>query len=509
MTSLFLRRYLGAHLNSFSKPHIKSLILTLFVCASVFAPEAFGLNIHALYTSACQREVGVILKVDEKFVYLLNLQGEVKSIRPYEIIYLAYYPAEYFPAQGPARFADVEQLIITTLIDNEPVELARGWPLGYTTDEISLLNETGQEQIIQRRNIYSLSFQTKQSATEFQLKGRAVDFEFEHPFAFRSCPLGAGRKDKQIFPQQTLNQPIAIKRELDELKASYLRLQRYANEQRFYAIPEIYKNQTSLGVWTSFGSRYGSSSSRSNNLTPVLTDAYSSDIFDYQHIFVTGSAPMSFASHEEAQTQAYYSFKASYFHFAFMMDPNLILVGSQYQWREADFTEPDVRLNDANFMEMGVDFGSLSLQLHLGNTLQLGAYDSTSFMQSTVNVTRFGLAYQKPSWKIDGFWGSGEAAETRVANDRLAVGLSRVNFYCNPQARVNWQISYIRRSIAKTGAFTIDSTSNTLAGYVGYRFWKRYEGKGFAAVESLKQNINGTAADKTVPKIGIALSLYF
>ncbi len=472
---------------------------------------AQALNIHALYSSACQRELGVILKVDERFVYLLNLKGEMKLIRPYEIIYFAYYPAEYFPSQGEADFADVDQIVITTLINNEPVELVRGWPLGYTAEEISFLTTSGQEQIIQRRNIYAIRFERKTEKIRFELKNRAVDFEFQHPFAFRSCSIGATKTEKMIFPQQTLNQPIAIKRELDDLKTSYLRLERYAREQRFYAIPEVQKNLTSLGLWTSFGSRYGSSTSRNNNLTPVLTDSYSSDIFDYQHIFVTGSAPMPFGSHEEPQTQAYYGFKASYFHFGLMLDPSLILVGTQYGWKEEDFTETDVRVNDTSFMEMGFDFGNYSFQLHLTNALQIGASAPNDFYENALNVSRFGLAYQKPSWKIEGFAGAGgnDGSRFSATPQSLRVSLQRLNFYYYPHSIFNWQFSLIQRSIQATGAFEINSRSTTLAAYMGYKFWKRYEVKGFGSLETIKQTIKGIPADKTAPKAGVALSLYF
>lgn len=466
------------------------------------------MNIHALYTSACQREVGVILKVDDKFVYLLNLAGQVKPIRPYEIIYFAFYPAEYFPAQGPARFDDVEQVTIMTLIDEQPVELVRGWPLAYTTEEISLLNEAGQEQVIQRRNIYSLGFQKKTGVTQFRMDQKPVDFEFEHPFAFRDCPVGSGRKDKKVFPQQTLNQPIAIKRELDELKNSYLRLKRYESEQRFYALPEIYRNQTSLGLWTTFGSRYGSSTSRNNNFTPVLTDSYSSDIFDYQHVFVTGSAPMSFATHEEAQTQAYYAFKASYFRFALMLDPSLILVGEQYRWRQEDFSSADVRLNDVSHMEMGVDFGHFSFQIYPAGNLNVAAYDGTTFVDYPSQLFGFAVSYQKPGWKIEGISGSGNSTEnSQTANGTVAV--QRVNLFLTSSPRANWQVSVIQRRVTNNGTLQFNAESTTLAAFGGYRFWKRYEAKGFVSVESTKQSIGSVNADRTIPKAGGAISLYF
>lgn len=499
---------MGAFLSLFSKV---ALFAGCMLLVAITPFSAWALNIHALYTSACQREVGVILKVDERYAYLLNLNGEMKLIRPYEIIYLAYYPAEFFPAQRKSSFDDVEQVVITTLIDSEPVELVRGWPLGYTADEISFLNESGHEQIIQRRSIYAIRFEKKSSPIQFELNGRAVDYEFQHPFAFRSCGTPAALTEKQIFPQQTLNQPVAIKRELDDLKVNYLRLERYAREQRFYAVPEVQKNQTSLGLWTSYGSRYGSSSGRSNNLTPVLTDSYSSDIFDYQHIFVTGSAPMSFGSHEEAQTQASYSMKASYFHFGFMVDPSLILVGTQYVWKTEDFSESDLRLNDTSFMEMGLDIGHFTFQLHFGNNIQLGAFAKSDFFEASLAVPRVGFSYQKPSWKVDGFMGVGSGTEVEKSGGdaHLTMHLRRINFFYFPNPKFNWQLSFLDRHIVNAGSFPIDSRSTTLAGYFGYRFWKRYEVKGFAALESMKQTIKGNSADKTVPKAGVAFSLYF
>ncbi|MBU1910557.1 MAG: hypothetical protein KJ726_10960, partial [Verrucomicrobia bacterium] len=105
-----------------------------------------------------------------------------------------------------------------------------------------------------------------------------------------------------------------IRRELDRLRKGYQELVDDIEDQKFYPVPQLYRNRTSLGFWGSLLSRYAASESRSNNLTPLLTNTYSSGPFRYQHIFFTGTTPNGLLLHNEAQTQVFYRFKAAYFH---------------------------------------------------------------------------------------------------------------------------------------------------------------------------------------------------
>ena len=56
--------------------------LALVVALVVAAPAARALSVHAVYRTACSREVGVILKVEKRKIYLLRLDGTLVQIDP-------------------------------------------------------------------------------------------------------------------------------------------------------------------------------------------------------------------------------------------------------------------------------------------------------------------------------------------------------------------------------------------------------------------------------------------
>ena len=67
-----------------------------------------------------------------------------------------------------------------------------------------------------------------------------------------------------------LNDPIVIKRELVRLKEGHEQILEYEQNQKFYPVPQVFENRTSLGLWFS------------------LIDELSKGPFGYQHIFLTG-----------------------------------------------------------------------------------------------------------------------------------------------------------------------------------------------------------------------------
>ena len=62
---------------------VASLVLLLF------SSRLLAIQYSAVYTSACEREIGIILKGDDSKIFLLDLNGEIKQMRRFNIIYLA------------------------------------------------------------------------------------------------------------------------------------------------------------------------------------------------------------------------------------------------------------------------------------------------------------------------------------------------------------------------------------------------------------------------------------
>ncbi len=368
------------------------------------APRADALNVHAVYRTACARDVGVILKVEKREIQLLRLDGTVVKIPRHEIVSLLYYSLSQFPLPQVPIPAGLPAMRVQMVLEGEVVDLVHGWPIDYSDRQVSFLLRTGKELVIERDSIWSIRFDEDQARPAASPTAAVVDFDLVHPQTSGFCTDNTGQptERRQVFAQQILNDPIVIRRELDRLAEGYEQILEYENDQKFYPKPFLYIDRTMLGLWVSLFSRYGGSPTRSNNFTPLLVDELALGPFRYQHIFLSGAAPNDMLLHHEAQSQIYYRFKAAYFHTAVFFDPNLLLVGTKYRWTAADLADEvvDDRLNEIFGVEFGFDWGPVAVQLAPAVFTQsavkfMGAFDRTL----DNNLWRAGLRLTFRTWQ--------------------------------------------------------------------------------------------------------------
>lgn len=495
---------MGAILNLYSK--IISLILFFLLWSS----EASALNTRALYTSACQRKLGLILGVDDQKISFLSFDEGVVYLPRYEIIFMADYPMDVLPTQGKLTIKNIPKVYVSTLNKHKVENLLDGWPIGFNADKISFLTSNGAETVIDSHNIWSLEFKSTDDTVESR---KTPDmYRFIHPYAFRECSYG-NNKGRDIYPQQILSDPIQIKRELDALQEGFKRVVRYEREQDFYPVPEIYENRTELGMWVSFGSRYGASEKRENNLLPVLVDQYSADVFDYQHYSVTGAAPLFIGSHEEPQSQIYYTFKASYFHFSAMVDPDLVLVGENYEWQNVDFDagKADTRYNDTTIIEMGFDFGNFSTRFYGADVLNLGIWDGQTVLATAFSFPRFGLRYTNHRWWSELNLGSGTQDIDNGAGPlgQMKLSLTRFNLGIQDIGSFDFIYSFIKSNLEAPGFSQLTSDGSVHAIYASSPITKRIRGGAYTSVEMKSTSSIFTNTDKTFVKGGVSVFVSF
>ncbi len=372
----------------------------LALCA--LAPPARALNVHAVYRTACDRDLGVILAVERRAIHLLRLDGTTVKIPRHEIASLAYYPVSQLPV-SQLDAAEVPLLRVETFYQGRVVELATGWPIDYSESKVSLLLPSGKDLVLDRNSIWSLEFAEPLSAPQRRpVAGAKV--VFVHPQAAGFCAQDEAQQDsRRVFAQQILNDKIVIKRELDRLEEGYHQVVDSAEDQKFYPVPQLYRNRTSLGLWASVGSRYGASENRPNNYTPMLIDERSFGPFRYQHRVLTGVAPSEMLLHPEAQAQLYYRFKVAYFHAAVFLDPNLILVGSNYLWRPEDLASEtlDDRISELGGVELGFDLGPVALEIAPAMVAHAAVKTSRFFdRKEAVNLWRGGARFTQRAWEL-------------------------------------------------------------------------------------------------------------
>lgn len=523
------------------------ILFGIIICLFLLLPNnSLAAKLSGIYSSACEREIGIILNVDDTKVRILNLDGEIKSIRRFDIIYIAQYPIGNITIPKLEVSESVHIINIRTLYKNKVVDLVKGWMTNYSDTKISFLTTDGIETVIDTNDIWDISFEEQESTIEFNGNGSSKKLYFVHPYPFASCEDDdEGVSALKIYPDHLLEIPLLIKTELDRMQAGYEELQNYAKKKKFYPKPQIYTNTSMLSVWASAGLRYGSSDTRSSNFIPAVRNEMSEGPFKFQRVIVTGSAPMPYSIHEEPQTQFYYSMKSSYFHMSLMYDIMRIIT-NDYNWQFEDLHDFDDRQNEKFHLGGGFDYGNYAIEASWGE-LNYAVRHKGLFQSDSFNLYRFGFFYTHRFMKASIYVGSG--AENEEENEDLVppdgasqeeidyydymnkknykppVDLSyrfyRLNLDFQIFKTLNPQYSIIYKKITFErepdldggGSFMYEGESLTNALYFKYEFMDDLFLNGFVSLEKFKNKSNITQPtdnpNKDYYKSGISLGLVF
>jgi len=375
-------------------------------------PNAFAVQIEALYTSLCQRQIGITLFVDKRFAYFLNTEGVLKKIPRYQILSVASYPLDHFPLNSDVIMPEqVPQIKLWTLNHGELTLLGHGFILGHNQTGFQLLTLKGHEVYISSDSIWKIEI-IRAVNTLSSDKIHKTNYIFSHPQRGQCADVKG--KETHVYPTDLISDPVSIKRKFDSQIAAFKKVESYDEAQSFYAVPQIYKNSTSIGYWLPLGNRYGSSPGRVAGLAPLISNEYSQGPFSFQHLSLTGAGPIPDSIHEESQTMIFYGFKSSYIHFAGFIDPSLILAGANYQWQEDDLNGLDERAVESSYISLGFDRGPFSVTFFL-NSYIFGAFaQDDQFTKYTANMFRLGLGWRTA--KFDLKFNTSLSSEVEVKN---------------------------------------------------------------------------------------------
>jgi hypothetical protein len=393
--------------NSFFSHRLIGLLIGGIV--GLVAVEALAVNMAAVYSSTCQRDIGVVIDVDHKSIRLLSLDGQIRRIDRFNIIYVATYPVGDIPIARVANPESLEIVTIKTLHGDDVVDLVSGWMIDHSEHRLSFLTLDGVEVIVDVNDIWDIEFRPLQNEIAFS-PGQSRSYHFVHPYPFMHCQAEttATTDVRLVYPQQLLADPFLIKKEFDRLKDGYDRLKGFNKDKRFYARPQIYGNDARLGVWANYGSRYGASRQRNNSFIPEIISEYSAGPYGFQHIIVTGNALMPSGVHEEPQMHVYYRLKADYVHFAIMVDINRYVIGeSRYRWHPEDMEPYDHRDNDTLNVAGGFDYGAWAVDVSVWNRVQYGVRGDSVFHHGALALNKGGIFFQNRLVDVALYYGFG------------------------------------------------------------------------------------------------------
>lgn len=482
------------------------IIITYFFWFS----DIYALDIYGVYTGNCERELGTIINVKDQSFDILTISGFVKTIPRYQAIYLAAYPIDYLPVSKFSTSTKTELYSIKSKDGKKIKPLLKGWAINFTEDQVSFLTTKRDEVLVEKVDLWKIEKENRPinfKSESAQLK--SIQFFDPYPFAHCERP----KETIKIIPQKLFSDAVDIKKEFDRLQLGHLEMSKFMRRQRFYPRPEIYQNSSILGLWLMTGARYGASDSRANNFSPFLRNEFSSGAYSYQHLITTGSGPIMDGTHTDTQTHFYYRMKAEYIHISLMADPNLLLVGNQYDWKSSELNAVDFRMNESFFMELGFDYGNLSFEFSPAMKLHTAVKFGNEFRESAdINLNRFGLRYTALDCVVNGIFGQG--SQDNGFDYKNKINLFRLNFQKQLNDNQEFTASFINKTARGTlNSNSFDYTSNTLSGIYTHRYKERIYFSGLLGIEIFDVNSTIGATDfnqsKTAFTFGLNSSLKF
>ncbi len=470
----------------------KNLLAGVLVFVFLFVAKAKALDVVSLFTASCVSETGVIIGVDAQNIVLMNIDGHTKYLPRYEVIYIASYSLNEIPAAQLSLESAPYHLVIQTRQDRELRELVSGWPVDFTENRIGFLTLNGSGAVIDRSNIWRIESTNadpiKRGNTSPTKLGERI--ELTPPYPFAQCPTvvlnPSGKGHLQVVPERLLGGAVEIKEELDRLMRGHEQIEFYKRRQAYYALPFVYGRQSSLGLWTSVGSRHAQSQNRDNNFLPLLTDERGRGPFSFQQKSVTGVGPLRQGLHEEPQSQFTYEFKSSYVHFGAMLDPSLFLVGPRYKWNSGDFKDSsEDRVAQSSQAFLGVGYGAVVIKAYPVTTGEIGVRGPGLFDRNSVNSPMLGISFQRPDWALELLSGAG-------SDNDFKISFFRANFDWNMDSKTQLLFSIISRHVQdapssfRNTSFGYDGTSSSFSTYAYHRFAKRFDGGAYISYESWK-----------------------
>ena len=432
----------------------------MLACVALLPGRAAAIQLSAVYSASCQREVGVILAADGATIKLLSVDGRIRVIQRFNIIYLAHYSLCRIPIPHVLNPEEVDVLTIRTRHQGQIAELVRGWLIDHSEEAFSFLALNGEEVVVGRDDIWDIEAGTAKGPV--RLPGGSAHHRFVHPYPFRHCngakqEPSAESETTAVYPQQLLADPLLIKNALDHLLEGHERLEAYLSSKVFYPAPQLYSNQTRLGLGLTAGSRHGVSSTRNNSLVPVLYDELSEGPFGFQRIWVAGSAPMPYSVHEEPQTQVYYRLKSDFVHFSAMYDLSRALIGeSQYKWQAHELDRKDDRVNEIFHVAGGVDYAPFAIDIS-DTSLQYGIRYRDQFFFNRVEMAKFGIFYHDHGLKAEYHYGLASDAKPGVSeisegNDEEAISEAQLELAKIPEYSTVLALHRINLAFTEWGA---------------------------------------------------------
>jgi hypothetical protein len=506
----------------------RNFVVLAWLSMGLARSPAFGLDLLTVYSGDCQFKTGFILKSEAQRLVFLTLDGAIVAIPRYDVSAITIYsvPTVEIADPGESSIKNAPGLFtFYTFSNGVKVPMATGWPIGYTKESIQLLSPEGKEFTVIRDRIWGVHAEDV-VLSNFKRTNGARKLLLRHPIRYETCRVNHTRGTGEalsVIAEQSLEDPVLIKRMLDHLREGYRKVEEYYERQTYYAVPQKYHNKTRLGTWTLVSSRYTNVGGRRINFLPLVEDELSEGPFSFQRVIKSGVAPILWSVQDEPNLQVFYGMKADYIHAELFVDPMLILIGNRYDWSRGQLNRHDDRLVETGGLEFGIDIGNVSLMLvTVGG--RSGLRHEEDFGTGNFSTLSFGASYQSNHTRLLVYSGSAEVDIRFLDKTGGSWNLSHRKVILETpltetfKTRIQWLTRSLdnQKKISDKPAPVVkyQSTYNTVSGQLDWDLSYRWTVSTLIAVESQKIDSGPTGGSVTVknaifPKASFGLGIGF
>ena len=505
----------------------KLLVVLSLVWLAMSGERAVSLDLLTVYSGDCSYKTGFILRSEAQKLVFLTLDGVVVDLPRYEVSAIAIYSVPHIEIIDPGEAEKKKSpgfFTFYTFINGEKVLMATGWPIGYSKESIQLLNPEGKEFTVIRDRIWGVHAEDS-VVTNFKAIKGARKLSLRHPLRYETCPVnvtpGSGEALK-VLPDQSLEDPVLIKRMLDHLNDGYKKIEEYLDRQAYYPVPQKYHNKTRLGTWTLLSSRYTNIGGRRINFLPLVEDELSEGPFSFQRVIRSGVAPLLWSIQDEPNLQVFYGMKADYIHAELFFDPMLVLIGDRYDWSKGQLNHHDDRMVETGGLEFGIDIGNFSLMLlTIGG--RVGIRHEQEFGKGSFGSGGYGVSYQSNHTRLVVYAGSGAVPVTfeDTSDGEWTLTHRKVIIETPLTETLKTRIEWLSRSLGSQGAnsdpaptIKYQSAYNTVSGQLDWDLSYRWTLSTLIAVESQRIEsgpVSGSVTSKKAifPKGSLGVGIGF
>lgn len=371
------RWQLGARARRAATHALVVLVVWLGVLSS--STVARAVDIHTLLDSKCRHVSGVIVRVDETRVRLIDLGGHSVTWPRDKIASVVLHK----PLDNPIPFIVLDDALRDGLFDvylssgKEPA--FTGWPVQFIEELVVFYDLQGRTHVLDLEDIHRMRRPVPRAGVRLEYAPVTLDF----PVDYVHCP--GLQNPAGLPPSRIIGDRVKVSDYFDTFATRYLELDSFRERTYLYAKPFLFDERTRLGFLYM---------RRRGPVIPVYIHWSTGRPYAFQSFLLLGGAPVPWLPTVDPEVVIWSDLKSHVFHATFLANPFAIPAGTETFGGEPVSPRGGDRHTEALFnylILMGADYGPWSASV--------GTYYPSRFVrilpiETEINARRAALVFR-------------------------------------------------------------------------------------------------------------------